>query len=283
VTYSDGRMISGRRKVAASLRSLRAEAGQTEQEAAAHLDCPLSRLQRIEAGVTTVRLAEVRSMLDLYNAIGERREELLRDARRIRDRCWWSRYADLIDEAFETQLVLEDDATVIRIYQPNLVPGMLQTERYAWELIGTQSDLPLEAVRRQASLRAMRKQVLGRDDAPRLSVILDEAVLRRPVGPPEVMREQYGRLAEIASTPGVTIQVLPFGAGPNLDVGMGFQIFELAGDETRVVELELLDRVQFVAEPAEVARYVAVFELASQRANDAPQSQALLRELALAA
>src|SRR5690349_22383649 len=96
--------------VAASLRHLRSVAGRTEDEAAAHLDCPLPRFRRIEAGIAAVRLTEVRGMLDLYDASGEQREEILGEARRARDRCWWYPYADLIDETFETQLILEDDA-----------------------------------------------------------------------------------------------------------------------------------------------------------------------------
>jgi Domain of unknown function (DUF5753)/Helix-turn-helix domain len=283
VTHGDRSAIARRRKVAASLRQLRAEAGRTEDEAAKYLDCPLSRFRRIEAGMAAVRLTEVRSMLDLYNTSGEQREEIVSEARRARDRCWWYPYADLIDEAFETQLILEDDAAVLRTYQPNLVPGLLQTERYAWELIETQSDLPLETVRRLASLRALRQQVLSRNDAPRLDVILDEAVLRRPVGGLAVMREQYRHLAEIAASPGVTIQVLPFEAGPHHALGAGFHIFEFTGGEPGVVELELLDRVDFVLEAGEVARYTEVFDQVWWQALDAGRSGALLSDLATTA
>jgi hypothetical protein len=272
-----------RRKVAASLRQLRAEAGRTEQEAATDLDCPLSTFSLIEAGMATIRLAEVRAMLDLYGVTGQQRDRLLAEARQADAHCWWYPYADLIDEAFETQLILENEAAVLRTYQPNLVPGLLQTERYAWELIGTQFDLPLEAVHRQASLRAMRQQLLSREDAPQLVVILDEAVLRRPVGDQTVMREQYRRLAEIASTARVTIQVLPFRAGPYHAMGLGFHIFEFTGGDPRIVELELLDRVRFLAGSQEVAHYVDAFEQASHRALDAGQSGALLEELALTA
>jgi hypothetical protein len=231
--------------------------------------------------MATVRIAEVRAMLDLYGVTGEQRDELIAEALRVRDRCWWSPYGDLIDESFETQLIMEDEAVALRTYQPNLVPGLLQTERYAWELIGTQSDLSLEAVRRQASLRAMRQRVLSRQDPPRLAVVLDEAVLRRPVGAPAVMREQYGRLAEAANAPGVTIQVLPFRAGPHHAIGPGFHIFEFPGDDPRVVELELLDRVHFVEEPREVAHYAIAFEQASSRALDAQRSKTFFEELAL--
>jgi transcriptional regulator with XRE-family HTH domain len=283
VTHGDGSAIARRRKVAASLGRLRTEAGRTQDEVAEHLDCPLPRLQRIETGLAAVRVTEVRTMLDLYDVPGELRAEIIGDAQRARDRCWWYPYADLIDEAFETQLILEDGAAVLRTYQPNLVPGLLQTERYAWELIGTKQDLPLETASRQANLRVLRQQVLSRDDAPRLDVILDEAVLRRPVGGPVVMREQYGHLAEVAASPGVSIQVLPFKAGPRYALGAGFHIFEFTGPEPEVVELELLDRVHFVAESGEVARYTAVFQQVRQQALDAGQSRALLSELAMTA
>jgi hypothetical protein len=283
VTYSDGSAIARRWKIAASLRHLREAAGRTEDEAAHYLDCPLVRVQQIEAGMAAIRVAEVRSLLDLYDIGGAQREEILRQARQARDRCWWYKYADLIDDSFETQLILEDDAAVIRTYQPNLVPGLLQTEQYAWELIGTQSDLPLEVVRRLASLRTLRQQVLSRDDAPRLDVILDEAVLRRPVGGPAVMREQYGQLAEIATSRCVTIQVLPFEAGPNHALRAGFHIFDFNGGEPAVVELELLDRVTFAVKSAEVGRYIEIFEQVRQQALDAERSRTLLTDLAMPA
>jgi hypothetical protein len=281
VAHDDGRTTAIRRKLAASLRRLRERSGRGLEEVAAHLDCPPRRFQLIETGMASIRLAEVRSVLDLYEITGEEREAVLDDAKQARDRSWWYPYADLIDESFETHLILENDAAALRTYQPNLVPGLLQTERYAWELIGTRSDLPLETVRRQADLRTMRRKVLEREDAPQLAVVLDEAVLRRPVGALTVMREQYGHLLEIASAPGVTIQVLPFKAGPHHAMGAGFHIFEFAGEEQDVVELELLDRLDFVAESSEVAHYTAAFERASQRALDADRSCALLKELAL--
>jgi hypothetical protein len=281
VTHGDGNTAASRRRLAASLRRARMEARRKAAEVAAYLDCSLARFQRIEAGTAIIRLAEVRTLLDLYKVTAARREGVLDEARRARDRSWWYPYADLIDESFETLLILEDDATGLRTYQPSLVPGLLQTERYAWELIGTQSDVPLETVRRRAGLRALRQKVLNRDDAPHLAVILDEAVLRRPVGTPMVMREQYGHLAAIADAPRVTIQVLPFRAGPHQAMGAGFHIYDFAGQEQRVLELELLDRVHFVAESREVAHYAIAFEQTSKRALDPEQSSAFLRELAL--
>jgi transcriptional regulator with XRE-family HTH domain len=280
LNHGGGGATESRKRLAARLRQAREEAGRSEAEAAMRLDCPVERFERIEAGLATIRVAEIRSVLEFYGVTGERRDDLLGEAEHVRDRAWWHRYADLIDESFETMLILESDAASLRTYQPNLVPGLLQTERYAWELIGTRADLPLETVRRQASLRAMRRQVLDRDDPPRLAVILEEAVLRRPVGKPAVMREQYGYLADISGTPTVSIQVLPFSAGPHRAMGSGFHIYGFAEREHMVVELELLDRVRFIGEARHADHYATAFQQASLRALDVDQSRAMLKELA---
>ena len=275
----EGTTVS-RRELAVSLRRAREQAGRSAAETAGHLDCPPGRVERIEAGLAVVRLAEVRSVLDFYRVSGSQRDELLRAARQVRDRAWWHRYNDLIDESFETMLILESDAASLRTYQPNLVPGLLQTERYAWELICTRADMPLDTVHRQASLRSQRRQVLDRNDPPRLAVLLEEAVLRRPVGASAVMREQYGHLAQLAEAPGVSIQILPFAAGPHRAMGSGFHIYEFAERACPVVELELLDRLHFVAESREAEHYTIAFAQAAARALDVEQSRALLTGLA---
>jgi len=232
--------------------------------------------------MAAARVGEIEALLDLYAVTGSQREEVLASARGVRDRCWWHPYGDMINESFETQLIMEDEAKSVRTYQPNLVPGLLQTQRYATELIETQSDLPLEQVHQQASLRAKRQQVLTRPSAPHLSVIIDEAVLWRPVGGRAVMREQYAFLAEVAGASGMTIKVLPFQAGPHHVPGLGFHIFSFGATEQSVVELELLDRVRFVAEPREVAHYERAFESASSQALDAQDSKLLLAKFAAA-
>jgi hypothetical protein len=237
----------------------------------------------MEQGLAAIRVGEVNVLLDFYKVTGERRDGLLAKVRGARNRCWWLPYSDLINESFETQLILEDEASALRTYQPNLVPGLLQTERYAMELIETQADLPLKDVRNQASLRAMRQQVLTRENPPSLSVILDEAVLRRPVGSQDVMREQYALLAETARTPGMTLQILPFQAGPHHVLGLGFHIFDFGPEEQAIVEVELLDRVCFVTELNEVAHYQHAYARVSSRALNVQDSRSLLTEVASAA
>src|SRR5258708_3518259 len=127
VTQSEWSRVARRRDTGATLRRLRGESGRTEHEVAEQLDCPLSRFQRIEEGLASVRIAEVRLLLDLYEVYASERAGLLAEVQQARARSWWYPYSDVIDESFETQLILEDEATALRTYQPNLVPGLLQT------------------------------------------------------------------------------------------------------------------------------------------------------------
>jgi len=275
-----GRRTARRRAaVAAQLRQLRHSARRSVEQAAEALDCPVSRIRQIEDGEAALRVSDARLLLDLYQAPGDQREALLSTVRELGERSWWYPYTDIINETFETQLILEDEATLIRTHQPNLVPGLLQTERYAWELIANLGDVPLEAVERRAALRGARQRVLGRDGL-RMVVVLDEAALRRPVGGPSVMREQYARLAEAAGSSAVTIRVVPFHAGSRPAADSAFHIFEFGDEDPPVVQVELLDRVQFVQHAGEVDRYRNAFEQALNQALDPEQSRAFLADLA---
>jgi len=275
-----GRRTARRRAaVAAQLRQLRHSARRSVEQAAEALDCPVSRIRQIEDGEAALRVSDARQLLDLYQAPGDQREALLSTVRELGERSWWYPYTDIINETFETQLILEDEATLIRTHQPNLVPGLLQTERYAWELIANLGDVPLEAVERRAALRGARQRVLGRDGL-RMVVVLDEAALRRPVGGPSVMREQYARLAEAAGSSAVTIRVVPFHAGSRPAADSAFHIFEFGDEDPPVVQVELLDRVQFVQHAGEVDRYRNAFEQALNQALDPEQSRAFLADLA---
>jgi transcriptional regulator with XRE-family HTH domain len=276
-----GSRTARRRAVAAAqFRQLRKNARLTVEQVAEVLDGTTSRVQQIEDGEAALRVSDAKQMLDLYRVEGARRTELLTLVRELAERSWWYPFADIVDDAFETQLILEDEATIIRTHQPNLVPGLLQTERYAWELITNLGDVPLEDVERRASLRAARQRVLEHADGPRLAVVLDEAALRRPVGGTTVMREQYEALAEVADGSSITIQVVPFHAGMRAAAGFAFHIYEFAIGDPPVVQAELLDRVQFVRKADEVGRYLTAFEQASSRALDAEHSRAFLAELA---
>lgn len=202
------------RKLAAELRRLREAVGLSQDEAADQLGEGWNRfkLARIENAQTKPKAHLVEAMLDLYGVDSGTRAALLDLARNAWRRGWWTDYADVFRGSYVS---LEDDAAQIDEWSPLLVPGLLQTEDYARELIRAtlRDDDPY--VQRRVMARMTRKALLGRSDppAPAYRAILDEAALRRPFGGPEVMREQLHALLVAGRRPNVTIQVIPFSVG----------------------------------------------------------------------
>lgn len=272
-------VTAGRRQLGTALAQLRRQAGRTSEQSAEQLDWSVEMLDWVESGQAALRMAEARTLLGWYEVGDARREELLDLVRQAGSGTWWLPYGDLVDAAFERQLILEDEARVIRVHQPNLIPGLLQTGRYAWELMTTVSDQQPAAVRRRVDLRMLRQQILSRPAAPIVDVVLDEAALHRPVGDAGVMREQYERLLQLSDAPGVEIRILSFPAGPSRASGHGFHVFSPRDGEPVVVQLELLDREYFTQATEEVGRYLAAFEHARARAMGVEDSREFLAAL----
>jgi len=269
-----------RRRLAAEFHRLRADSGRTLEEVATHLECSIAKVSRIENGQVAIRIQDARDLLELYEVSEERRSELLGMVRQARGKGWWSSYADLLDESTQTLLSLEDEASSILIYETTLVAALLQTRRYAWELLATRPDARLDLVQREVDLRMARQQILSRPEPPSLTVVLDEASLRRPVGSREVMREQCEQLIMAGEWPGVSVRVLPFSAGAHQAMGFPIQIFEFAGDEPNLVYVELLSGGQVLEIAEEVGRYSAAFSQVRERAQPRDESRDFLKELA---
>jgi transcriptional regulator with XRE-family HTH domain len=201
------------RKLGSELRRLREEAGLSAEDAAAQLGAGWSRYKviRIEKAQTKPTEAAIVAMLELYGDGGQRAAlmELFKSSWR---RGWWTDYSDVFRGSY---VALEDDAAVINEWSPQVVPGLLQTDEYAREVIRAGWKGDEAGVQRRVMARMTRKALLGRTDpaAPELTAILDEAVLRRPIGGIDVMRAQLRALLDAAHRPNVTIQVLPFDVG----------------------------------------------------------------------
>lgn len=268
-----------RRRLAAELHRLRATSCLTLEEVADHLECSTAKVSRIENGQVAVRIQDARDLLDLYSVGDDRRDELLHMVRQARGKGWWSGYADLLDEDMQTLLSLEDEASAIFIYETNLITALLQTRRYAWELLSSRNDSGLDLVERRVDLRMERQRILDRPNSPRLTVVLDEASLRRAVSSGDVMHEQYERLAEATGQPGISLRVLPFGAGAHQAMGFPFQIFEFADDDPQLVYVELLSRGQVFESAEEVGRYRAAFSQVHECALPSGESQDFLARL----
>jgi transcriptional regulator with XRE-family HTH domain len=269
-----------RRRLAAELHRLRAASHLTLEEVADHLECSPAKISRIENGQVAVRIQDARELLDLYEVDEQQREPLLQMVRQARGKGWWSDYGDVLDESGQTLLSLEDEASSILVYETNFVTPLLQTRRYAWELISSRTDARLDLVQRIVDLRMARQGILDRANAPRLTVVLDEAALRRTVSTRDVMWEQCERLIEAAEQPCVSLRVLPFGAGAYQAMGFPFQIFEFVDDDPQLVYVELLSRGQVLESAEEVGRYRAAFNQVHERALSPEGSRNFLGELA---
>jgi transcriptional regulator with XRE-family HTH domain len=273
-----------RRRLGYELRRRREAAGKTGEDVAASLGWSDSKVSRIETGQIAVTWGDVSDMLDLYGVTDPQvRDALIRLARQARQQGWWHPYASILGRPYATYIGLESAAEALRVFEPLTVPGQLQTEPYARAIIRTTTrELSADEVERLIEVRLRRQDVIFKSEDPlRLSVVLDEAALRREVGGPEVMAGQLQRLAEAAAQPRIRIQVLTFAQGSHVSMAGSFGIFSFPGDpggDTGVVDT--MAGSLFIERPAEVAAARAVFDELSAQALSREDTLTLLTEAA---
>jgi transcriptional regulator with XRE-family HTH domain len=197
------------------------------QEVADRTGLSQSKVSRIENAKTRASLTEVGLILDVYGVDSGTRARLLQLTREAQQRGWWVAYGDVFIGSY---IGFEDVARRVRTYETMLIPGLLQTGRYARAVIeaGRWHD-PADVDKRVQARRA-RQALLDRPDAPSLDVVIDEAALRRPVGGVEVMREQLRALLDAGDRPDVSVRVLPFAAGAHGGMDGPFTILSFEGD-----------------------------------------------------
>lgn len=189
-------------------------------------------------------------------------EELLALARESRQKGWWQAYGDAVPEEFATYVGLEAEASVLRVYEAEYVPGLLQTADYARAVMrASMLTAPEEQIGRYVDVRMARQERLTSADAPALWVVLNEAVIRRAVGGASVMHTQLGRLLEVSRQPGITVQVLPFGAGahPGMDGAFILLGFPSTGDRD-VVYSHYYTGTVYMEKTDETAAYTLMFD-----------------------
>jgi transcriptional regulator with XRE-family HTH domain len=253
-----------RRRLSAELERLRRAANLTATEAAARLDWNPSKLTRMERNEWKRPLPrDVQDLLKLYGVSeADERERLITLAREGRQRGWWQQYEAGLNEQYAHYIGLEAEAAAVVNFEPLMIPGLFQTEGYAREVIhGGHAEITDEQVKQRVAVRAERQKVLTRDDSLRFSAVVDEAALRRNVGSPEVMREQLAHLLEMVKLPRVTLQVIPFDAGPHPGVLGPFAIIKFTDPaDLEAVYVENLAGQFFFEEPAQVDRYQVAFQ-----------------------
>ncbi|MGK5553734.1 helix-turn-helix domain-containing protein [Actinomadura kijaniata] len=210
------------RRLARELRNLREDRGLTLQEVADRLEWSRATVSRVETGQTRPKVEDVAGLLDLYGVPSPERDALLTLTREAGQRGWWTAYADVFSGSYAA---LEDGASQIRNWDPQLIHGLLQTDDYARAVITAGRMLPRpEDIERRLAARKIRQRVLGRANAPELHLIIDESVLLRPIGGRQVLARQLSSLAEAAGRPNVTVQVVPFTANEHAGLDGRFTI-----------------------------------------------------------
>jgi transcriptional regulator with XRE-family HTH domain len=266
------------RRLARELRRLREGAHLTIEQVANKLELSPSTVSRIETAQVGIRPRDVRELLDIYGVAGVQRDELLQIARERRQQPWWQEYRDLPNMALAG---FEADATSISQYSALLVPGLLQTEAYAREVLtAIRLDARPGDIQRRMDLRLNRQALLTGETAPQYWVVLDEAVVRRPVGGPAVMGAQLEYLAQMAALPSVTLQVLPFSAGAHAGMDGEFTIFGYrAPEDPDVVYIENTGGDAYIEDADVTRRYNRIFDHLRAAALDPAESVGTLAEL----
>ncbi|MGH3247566.1 MAG: helix-turn-helix domain-containing protein [Trebonia sp.] len=274
-----------RRRLAAELRRLRTDARLTVEDVAGRLQWPGSKVSRIENRQVGVSPRDLRKLLDLYLVQDPAyREQLLDMGRRATERGWWQSYSGLLP-ALGNLIGLEAEAATIRTYEPELIPGLLQTADYARAVIrtGYPADTT-EQIDRRVEIRLERQEALTRTDPPppKVSVVLNEGVLARRVGSPDVMRGQLEHLIRERDRGNVVIQVLPFSTGEHpAMVGPFTMLTFLDPADPGVVNVENVLGALAMEHPEEIRAYEEVWSALQARAVSPDDSRAVIKTYAL--
>ncbi|MFC4906355.1 helix-turn-helix domain-containing protein [Actinomadura gamaensis] len=266
----------------AQLRRLRENRGIGRDEAGYAIRASDSKISRMELGRVSFKQRDIDDLLTLYGVTDPaERAPLLELAREANSPGWWHRYGDVLPPWFETYLGLEEAASVVRIYESHFVPGLLQSEDYARTIARMgQADASDADVERHVRLQAMRQRRFAEPDAPTLWAVLDEAVLRRPVGDRGVMRGQVRHLIEMAHLPNVTLQILPFAFRASTLVNSPFTILRFAEpDLSDVVYLEQLTSALYLDKPSDLDMYGGVMNNISLSATGPGETMRFLMSL----
>jgi transcriptional regulator with XRE-family HTH domain len=274
-----------RRRLAAELRRLRTDERLTVEDVAGTLQWPTSKVSRIENRQVGVSTQDLRKLLDLYQAKDRAyREHLLEMGRRATERGWWQSYSGLLP-ALGNLIGLEAEAATIRTYEPELIPGLLQTADYARAVIraGYPGDTMGE-IDRRVEIRLERQETLTRSDPPppKVGLVLNEGVLARRVGNPEVMRGQLEHLIRERDRANVVIQVLPFSSGEHpAMVGPFTMLTFLDPADPGVVNVENVLGALAMEQPEELRAYEEVWSALQAQAASPDDSRAIIKTYSL--
>ncbi|MFE6619431.1 helix-turn-helix domain-containing protein [Streptomyces sp. NPDC057740] len=270
-----------RRRLGQELRRLRELKGMTAEEVAERLLVSQSKISRLENGRRSISQRDVRDLCGVYEVEDHRIvDSLMQMAKDSRQQGWWHSFGDI---PYSVYIGLETDAASLRVYDPQVVPGLLQTKQYAEALIaGALPETASTEIEKRVQVRMRRQERISTEDNPlRLWTVLDEAALRRVVGNKSLMRDQLEQLVEQSQLPHVTVQVIPFemGAHPGLNGQYAILEFPDAADSS-VVYIEGVTSDLYLEKANDVQKYSVMYEHLRAQALNVEQSRQFIADIA---
>jgi transcriptional regulator with XRE-family HTH domain len=242
-----------RRELASQLRDLRKQSGRTVEDVARDLLCSPPKISRIETGVRPASLRDVRDLCTIYGVDDALRDRLMSLAREAKQQGWWDKYEDI---AIDRLIGLEIEATQISSYESCVIPWMFQTREYAQAVIrGTLPRIAAHILDERVKARLTRQEIITRESPPHFWSLVDESSLRRRVGSNQVMRDQLEGMAELASIPNMTLQVVPFSLGAHPGLDNTFTLLEFQSGQPPVVHVANLAGGFYLERASDVDRY----------------------------
>nr|WP_202533726.1 helix-turn-helix transcriptional regulator [Streptomyces sp. SID3212] len=270
-----------RRRLGQELRRLRELKGMTAEEVAERLLVSQSKISRLENGRRSISQRDVRDLCGVYEVEDTRIvDSLMQMAKDSRQQGWWHAFGDI---PYSVYIGLETDAASLRVYEPQVVPGLLQTRRYAEALInGALPESAAGDVEKRVGVRIRRQDRVTTTEEPlRLWAVVDEAALRRVVGDRQLMREQLEYLVEQSQLPHVTVQVLPFDMGAHPGISGHYAILEFPdASDSSVVYIEGVTSDLYLEKANDVQRYSVMYEHLRAQALNADQTRQFIAEIA---
>ena len=270
-----------RRRLGQELRRLRELKGMTAEEVAERLLVSQSKISRLENGRRSISQRDVRDLCGVYEVEDHRIvDSLMQMAKDSRQQGWWHSFGDI---PYSVYIGLETDAASLRVYDPQVVPGLLQTRQYAEALIaGALPETAATDVEKRVQVRLRRQERITAPEKPlRLWTVMDEAAVRRVVGNRSLMRDQLEYLVEQSQLPHVTVQVIPFdmGAHPGLNGQYAILEFPDAADSS-VVYIEGVTSDLYLEKANDVQKYSVMYEHLRAQALNVEQSRQFIADIA---
>ena len=240
------------------LRRLRESRGISAQAAAKAIRGSDSKISRIELGRNAIREIDVLDLLTFYGVGAVEREQLLNLAEQANRPGWWHRFNDILPDWFQSYVGMEEAATSIRVYEPQVIPGLLQTPAYTAAVLAV-CDIPLGEAERHVILRKERQRRFA-EERLKLWAIVEETALRRPIGSRQTLRDQLRYLLSLTGRRNLTLQIIRDGTGGHA-VPSGFTILRFGDpDLSDVAYLEHLTSALYFDKKSDVDRYVFAME-----------------------